>query len=79
VEVYLAQTADTGWTLRVDGDRVGRRRSLGWATAFLPERGGDAVLTYDAPWWRQAAMIVQLVVALVLAVAGFRRRIGALR
>jgi GT2 family glycosyltransferase len=65
-EVYLAQSPDTGWKLEVEGDRTGRRRSLGWATAFLPDRGGDAQLAYDTPLWRQAAMLLQ-VVGFVLA------------
>ena len=78
-ELYLAQTHDTRWRLVVDGDRTGRRRSLDWATAFLPDRAGSAVLSYDTPWWRQAAMAVQLSGFVVVAGAAFRRRIGALR
>ena len=78
-ELYLAQTHDTRWRLVVDGDRAGRRRSLEWATAFLPDRAGTAVLTYDTPWWRQAAMLVQIVAFSVALGATLRRRIGALR
>ena len=72
-EIYLAQSPDTGWTLEVDGDRAGRRRSLGWATAFVPSAGGEAALTYDTPLWRQAALLVQ-VFALVIAFGVWTRR-----
>lgn len=59
-EIYLAQTHDTGWKLQVEGDRTGRRRSLGYATAFLPDTGGQASLSYDTPIWRQGAMAFQM-------------------
>jgi len=72
VEVYLGQTPDTGWKLQVEGERTGRRRSLGWATAFLPDRSGEASLRYDTPLWRQAAMILQILA--LLAALGFSTR-----
>jgi GT2 family glycosyltransferase len=72
-EIYLAQTQDTGWKLQVEGDRTGRRRSLGWATAFLPDRAGQASLDYDTPLWRQVAMVFQLL-AFAAAVGFFTRQ-----
>lgn len=75
-EIYVAQTPDTGWRLTVDGDRTGRRRSVGWATAFLPDAGGSAVLSYDAPFWRQGAILIQALGLLVAAGALLRRRVG---
>jgi GT2 family glycosyltransferase len=78
-ELYLAQTHDTRWRLVVDGDRTGRRRSLEWATAFLPDRAGQAVLSYDTPLWRQGAMVLQLLAFALAFGSSLRRRIGALR
>jgi hypothetical protein len=77
-ELYLAQTHDTGWGLVVDGERAGRRRSLDWATVFVPTRPGDAVLTYDAPWWRQATLLVQMLAFTVVVGVAVRRRVGVL-
>jgi len=78
-EVYLAQTADTGWKLRVDGERTGRRRSLGWATVFLPDGGGQASLAYDTPIWRQAAMLLQIAAFVVALGTWTRQRVGGRR
>lgn len=79
VEIYLAQTQDTGWKLEVDGERTGRRRSLGWATAFLPDRAGEATLAYATPIWRQGAMLLQVFAFVVVFGLWTRRRIGGLR
>jgi hypothetical protein len=78
-EIYLAQSQDTGWRLRVEGDRTGRRRSLGWATAFLPDVGGEASLTYDTPFWRQAAMLVQGLALVFAFGVSTRRLVGGRR
>ncbi len=78
-EMYLAQTHDTRWRLVVDGERTGRRRSLEWATAFLPDRAGQAVLSYDTPLWRQGAMVIQLAGFAVAFSTVLRRRIGVRR
>ena len=76
-ELFVAQTPDSGWRLVVDGDRAGRRRSVGWANAFLPDAGGTAVLSYDTPIWRQGAIVVQMIALLSAAGAMLRRRLGA--
>lgn len=78
-ELYLAQTHDTAWRLEVDGEAAGRRRSLGWATAFVPEGPGVAVLRYDPPPWRQVAQVVQVVAFVGVFAALLRRRIGTSR
>lgn len=74
VEIYVAQSQDTGWKLTVDGERAGRRQSLDWATAFVPSTGGDATLDYRTPYWRQAAALVQLL-AFVMAFGSWTRRL----
>ena len=71
-EIFLAQTPDAGWELEVDGASVAERRSLGWATAFVPTDGGDATLGYTTPLWRQLVVVVQLLV--ILAAAGLQLR-----
>ncbi|MEZ5243863.1 MAG: glycosyltransferase family 2 protein [Acidimicrobiales bacterium] len=78
-EIYLAQSPDTGWKLQVEGDRTGRRRSLGWATAFLPDRGGEALLSYDTPVWRQAALLFQAFAFVLAFVVVARLRLGGRR
>lgn len=76
-EVLVTQTPDEGWTLTVDGQIAAKRRSLGWATSFVPASGGDAVLAYTTPRWRQLAVLTQLV--MIAAAVGFvlRRITGA--
>jgi hypothetical protein len=76
VEIYVAQTYDTRWRLTVDGERTGRRRSLDWATAFVPDSVGLATLRYDAPIWRQAALLVQLAAFFTVLGATVRRRLS---
>jgi len=68
-EVAVAQTPDDGWTLMVDGQIAAKRRSLGWATSFVPASGGDAVLAYTTPRWRQLTVLTQLV--MIAAAFGF--------
>lgn len=77
VEIYVAQTNDTRWHLTVDGERTGRRQSLDWATAFVPDSGGMAALRYDSPIWRQGALVVQLVALFTILGATVRRRLGS--
>ncbi len=71
-EIFLAQTPDAGWELEVDGAAAAERRSLGWATAYVPTSGGEATLRYSTPLWRQLVVIVQLLA--VLAAAGLQLR-----
>jgi hypothetical protein len=71
-EIFLAQTADPGWQLEVDGSVAAERRSLGWATAFVPSDGGEATLRYSTPRWRQLIVVVQLLA--VLAAVGLQLR-----
>jgi len=53
----------------VDGQIAAKRRSLGWATSFVPASGGDAVLAYTTPRWRQLTVLTQLV--MIAAAFGF--------
>ena len=78
-EILVAQTYEDGWGMEVDGVVAARRRSLGWATAFLPETGGTATLAYSTPWWRRAALLVQLLAFVGFAGAGLRRYLGGTR
>ncbi|MEM9467131.1 MAG: glycosyltransferase family 2 protein [Actinomycetota bacterium] len=71
-EILLAQTPDDGWELEIDGTVAAERRSLGWATAFVPTTGGEATLRYSTPLWRQLIVVVQLLA--VLAAAGLQLR-----
>ena len=71
-EVYLAQTPDAGWRLDVGGAEAAERRSLGWATTFVPTSGGEATLQYSTPRWRQLLVVVQLLA--VIAAAGLQLR-----
>lgn len=76
-ELFLSQTNDTRWRLTVDGDRAGRRRSVGFATVFLADgEVGDATLTYDSPLWRRGVLLVQLLAFVVVVGSGVRRRVG---
>ena len=65
-EVFLAQTSDPSWTLEVDGSRVAQRRSVGYATTFLPQDGGTGELTYLTAPWRRWVLIVQVSAILLL-------------
>ena len=78
-EILVSQTYDTRWRLEVQGAPTARRRSLGWATVFLPDQGGSATLTYDTPWWRRAVIVVQLAGFALLVGAGLRRPLGGAR
>lgn len=78
-ELLVTQTPDDGWSLTVDGSTAAKRRSLGWATSFVPSAGGEAVLAYDTPRWRQLVVLAQLLG--VTGAFGFvlRRLTGAVR
>ena len=78
-EIFVAQTHDSGWHMSVQGEPTARRRSLGWATVFLPDRGGEAVLSYDTPLWRRAVLVLQLGGFAALAAVALRRRLGGAR
>ena len=71
-EVFVAQTPDVGWRLEVDGDRAAQRRSLGWATAYVPSQGGEATLRFETPRWRQLIVLIQLLA--IAAAAGLQLR-----
>ena len=65
-EVFLAQTSDPAWTLEVDGSRAAQRRSVGYATAFLPQVGGTGELVYLTAPWRRGVLLVQVFAILLL-------------
>ena len=80
VELFVAQTPDGGWRLEVAGVEAAQRRSLGWATTFAPSAGGgEAVLAYTTPRWKQLVVIVQLLALLGTVSLVARRRIGGRR
>jgi hypothetical protein len=80
VELFVAQTTDGGWRLEVAGVEAAERRSLDWATTFVPSAGGgEAVLAYTTPRWKQLILIVQLLVLLGTVSLAVRRLIGGRR
>jgi hypothetical protein len=77
--LVLADAASQGWRATVDDRPLERRTAWGWAQAFvIPPGGGALEVSYDqGP--RHRALIGQLlalVVVLVLAAPGARRRRG---
>ena len=80
VELFVAQTADGGWRLEVAGVEAAQRRSLDWATTFVPSAGGgEAVLAYTTPRWKQFVVIVQLLALIGTVSVAVRRLIGGRR
>lgn len=80
VELFVAQTADGGWRLEVAGVEAAKRRSLDWATTFVPSAGGgEAVLAYTTPRWKQLVVIVQLLALIGTVSMAVRRLIGGRR
>ena len=75
-EVLVTQTPSAGWRFEIGGVPAARQQALGWATVYLPQTGGNATFEYSAPWWRDAAHLVQVLAPLVLAGAWLRRRLG---
>ena len=73
-EVLAAHTPRPGWELTVNGEAVPRREALSWTRAYLVDSGGEAQLSYTAPWWRRAALVVGAAAPVVLALAWLRRR-----
>ncbi len=72
-EVLIAQTPDSNWRLEVDSKSAPDRSSLGWATAFSPEAGGDGRIVYSGPIWRRLALLAQAGVLLGLVMMAARR------
>ncbi|MEM9201893.1 MAG: glycosyltransferase family 2 protein [Actinomycetota bacterium] len=75
-EIFVAQTADPGWRFDVDGNETAERRSLGWATAYVPSSGGEGSLIYSTPRWRQLVTVVQLLTLLAALGLQLRRFTG---
>ncbi|MXW74798.1 MAG: glycosyltransferase family 2 protein [Acidimicrobiaceae bacterium] len=76
-EVFVAQTSDNSWTLEVDGSRAAQRRSIGYATAFVPQAGGTGELTYFTAPWRRWVLIVQVsAILFLIGVVAIRPVIG---
>ena len=73
-EILVAQTPRPGWELTVDGEPAARREALSWARAYLPAAGGEARLSYSAPWWRHAGQLAGTAAPLALVLAWLRRR-----
>ena len=69
----LVAEASSRWKLTVDGHRVTRQRSFGWANAFaLPSAGGRARLRFATPPAHDGALVLELVLWL-LALRTIRR------
>jgi hypothetical protein len=77
--LVLADAEDGRWRATVDGKALSPDRAWGWAQAFaVPAGGGDLVLSYSQTS-RHAALTVQVVLVIVVAVLsapGARRRRG---
>jgi hypothetical protein len=80
-QLVLAEQADPGWQASLAGEPLAPTTHNGWAQAFeLPPAGGEVVVSYDGGQ-RETWLTVQLiavVVAIVLALPGMRRRKGAI-
>ena len=80
-QLVLAEQADPGWRAALAGEPLTPTTHNGWAQAFeLPPTGGEVVVSYDGGQ-RGTWLIVQLLavlVAIVLALPGMRRRRGAI-
>ena len=80
-QLVLAEQADSGWRASLAGEPLAPATHNGWAQAFeLPPAGGEVVVSYDGGQ-RETWLAVQLIavlVAIVLALPGMRRRKGAI-
>jgi len=72
-EVFLAQSPSSDWHLSIDGKPAHRRSAFGWATAFTPDAGGTASLSYSTPIWRRMALLSQILILIGFGVVGVRR------
>ena len=76
-EVFVAQTSDASWRFEVDGSRAAQRRSVGYATAFVPQSGGTGELSYFTEPWRRWVLVVHaLAILLLIGVIAVRPVIG---
>ena len=74
-DLYFAAASSDRWQLRVDGERVDRRRAFGWANAFIVGEGGEATLEYRTSPARWGLLGLQVALwALVIAVLLSYRR-----
>jgi hypothetical protein len=74
--LYLANAANSHWSLEVDGHSAPRTEAFGWANAFAIDRGGSAKLSFKTPLQRYGLLVAQVVlwVAAVLLLWRSRRR-----
>lgn len=76
--VAQSASADSGWTMTVDGETTPRSALLGWQQQFDTGAGGDAVLAWSTPFGSRLAQVIQVASLLALVVlAGRRRRLVA--
>jgi hypothetical protein len=59
--LYLADAANSHWSLDVDGRTAPRTDAFGWANTFAIERGGSAKLSFKTPVQRYALLGLQVV------------------
>lgn len=72
--IGVAETADDGWSLTVEGREADRSELFGWMSAFDTPTGGEAELRWVTPLLARVLQAVQVVGLLVLVVLVMRRR-----
>ncbi len=59
-----------------NSNTVASREALSWTRAYQPASAGVVELSYESPWWRQAAQVIGAAAPLLLALVWLRRRIS---
>ena len=76
-DLLVANTADDGWKLRIDGVPMGRGTTYGWANQFEATRAGPGELTYQTPLLRHLLAVGQVALWVVVVVLWRRSRRGS--
>lgn len=72
--IAQAETADSGWSLTVDGTTAEREPLLGWQQQYVTEPGGAAELSWSTPALSRGLQAVQVLALVALLVVALRRR-----
>jgi hypothetical protein len=70
--VHLAQSADPGWRLRIDGGASSAGEGFDYANRYEVVRGGPATLAWSGDPWRVPALAVQILAWAVVAAVAVR-------